>query len=409
MPQKQPALFTEAPLTVTQFTTELRELLNHNYSDVSIVGEVTNLNKHISGHYYFSIKDSNAVLKCKMWASGVKRLKFEMKNGLTIIVKGQLDFYPPYGECSLIASAITPQGIGPLELAFKQLYEKLEARGWFSPERKKPIPAFPKKLALVTSESGAVLRDMLRIIRERWLLTEVWVVPVPVQGERAAAHIARTLNALNTIDSPPDLLILARGGGSMEDLWAFNEEIVAKAIFDSAISIITGIGHEPDTTIADLVADLRAPTPTAAAASAVPSRHDWHERLNNAHRQMRQQMIKNLHWEWNRLQRLRHHRLFAHPMQQIDDCRQELDDATERFLSAAKRRWQLAQKELARHASVLAALSPLQVLARGYSLTRNPQTGQPLTSATAIKKGDRIETILHEGRIQSLVESKEPA
>lgn len=405
MPTKQPTLFTDAPLTVSQFTGELRELLNDTYPDVAVIGEVTNLNKHISGHYYFSIKDSAAVLKCKMWSSSVKRLKFEMKNGLTIIVKGQLDFYPPYGECSLIASSITPQGIGPLELAFRQLYEKLEARGWFSPDRKKPIPPFPNRLGLVTSESGAVLRDMLRIIRERWSLTEIWVVPVPVQGETAAGNIAKSLARLNTLDPKPDLLILARGGGSIEDLWAFNEEVLAEAIFNSRIPIITGIGHEPDTTIADMVADLRAPTPTAAAGLALPSTREWHERLAGSSKLLLQSMAEHLESEWHRLLRLKQHRLFARPMQQIEDSRFKLDNWTERLLEATKRRLLNSQKELARQASVLAALSPLQVLSRGYSLTLNPSTKAPIVKSTLVKVGDAIETRLHEGRILSRVES----
>lgn len=407
MPTKQPTLFTDVPLTVSQFTSELRGLLQDTYSDVSVIGEVTNLNKHISGHYYFSIKDSGAVLKCKMWSSGVKRLKFEMKNGLTIIVKGQLDFYAPYGECSLIASSIMPQGIGPLELAFRQLYEKLEARGWFSLEHKKPIPTFPRRLGLITSESGAVLRDMLRIIRERWALTEIWVVPVPVQGEQAAGTIAKTIARLNSLDPQPDLLILARGGGTMEDLWAFNEEVLAEAIHRSTIPIITGIGHEPDTTIADMVADLRAPTPTAAASLAVPSTTDWHERLTAVYRTIRQNMVDQLRWEWERLNRLRQHRLFARPMQQLTDARQEVDDWNERLVRATTTRLVQLQKDLARQASMLAALSPLQVLSRGYSLTRQLDNGDAVTRSDQVKTGDTLETMLHHGKIRSTVISRE--
>ncbi|MBL8825144.1 MAG: exodeoxyribonuclease VII large subunit [Planctomycetia bacterium] len=407
MPTKQPTLFTDAPVTVSQITGELRDLLNETYADVSVIGEVTNLNKHISGHYYFSIKDASATLKCKMWSSSVKRLKFEMKNGLTIIVKGQLDFYAPYGECSLIASSIVPQGIGPLELAFRQLYEKLEAKGWFSPEHKKPIPTFPKRLGLVTSESGAVLRDMLRIIRERWALTEIWVVPVPVQGETAAGNIAKTITRLNSLDPQPDLLILARGGGSLEDLWAFNEEVLAEAIHRSSIPIITGIGHEPDTTIADMVADLRAPTPTAAAGLAVPSRSDWHERLTALYRTLRHNTVDQLRWEWERLQRLRQHRLFARPMQQLTDARENVDDWNERLVRATTTRLVQLQKDLARQASMLAALSPLQVLSRGYSLTRKLENGDTVSRSNEVEPGETLETVLHQGKIRSTVISRE--
>lgn len=406
MPKNQPTLFTE-PLTVSQLAAELRDLLQRTYSEITVVGEVTGLNKHVSGHYYFSLKDTNAVIKCKLWASNVRRIKFEMKNGLTVVIRGQLDFYPPYGECSVIAEDVTPKGIGKLELAFRQLYEKMEARGWFSEERKKPLPTFPKRLGLLTSLSGAVLHDMLHVIHSRWPLTDIWIVPIPVMGDNAAEHIAETLHWLNQLKPSPDLLILARGGGSMEDLWAFNEEVLAHAIVQSRIPIITGIGHETDTTIADLVADYRAATPTAAATKALPDTRDWVERLATSYRRLRQQTIDHLQWEWERLERLRRHRLFAQPMQQIDDARQKTDDLAERFLQSTRRLLQLAHRDLARQASLLAALSPLQVLARGYSLTRNPETGQPLLDAADCQPGDALATILHRGRITTIVQSRE--
>lgn len=408
MPPKQRSLFDE-PLQVSQLTFELRDLLARTYPKIAVIGEVTNLTVHASGHVYFSLKDSQAVLKCVLWASKAERLKFKIKSGLTLIVRGKIDIYPPHGTYSLVAEEITPKGMGQLELAFRQLYEKLEARGWFSEEHKKPIPSFPKRLGLITSLSGAVLHDMLRILQERWPLTDIWIVPVPVMGDQAAEHIAETLHWLNRLKPAPDLLILARGGGSMEDLWAFNEEILAEAIFQSRIPIITGVGHETDTTIADLVADLRAPTPTAAAGLAVPHVKDWFERLGGTFHRLKQMTVDHLHWEWERLERLSRHRLFANPMQQIDDGRQEVDDLSERLLAATRRRLLHAQKDLARQAATLEALSPLQVLGRGYSLTRNPANGQPLTHTDQIQRGEKIETILNHGRLISIVESKEPA
>lgn len=406
MPLKQRTLFDE-PYQVSQLTFELRDLLTRTYPKIAVIGEVTNLTVHASGHVYFSLKDNAAVLKCVLWASKAERLKFKIKSGLTLIVRGKIDVYPPHGTYSLVAEEITPKGMGPLELAFRQLYEKLEARGWFSEEHKKPIPSFPKRLGLVTSLSGAVLHDMLRMIRERWSLTDLWVIPVPVMGEQAAEHIAETLHWLHTLSPQPDLIILARGGGSMEDLWAFNEEILAEAIFHARIPIITGIGHETDTTIADLVADLRASTPTAAASLAVPHAKDWTERLAGTYTRLRQLTVDHLQWEWDRLHRLRTHRLFANPMQQIDDGRQEVDDLSERLLASTRRRFLQAQKELARQASILAALSPLQVLGRGYSLTRNLANGLPISSPADVNVGDTIETILHLGRLTSTVATKE--
>lgn len=404
MPPTQRSLFDE-PLQVSQITAELRDHVSRAFPKVSVVGEVTNLTIHASGHYYFSLKDSHAVLKCILWGSKAERLKFKIKNGLSLVVRGKIDIYPQHGSYSLHAEEVTPKGMGQLELAFRQLYEKIEARGWFDPDHKKPIPSFPKRLGLVTSLSGAALKDMLRILTERWPLTDVWIVPVPVQGEQAGDHIAETLDWLNKLKPCPDLLILSRGGGSMEDLWAFNEEVLAQAIFQSKIPIITGIGHEVDTTIADLVADLRAPTPTAAATIAVPSIQEWYERLRSVYSRFKQLTIDNLQWEWERLERLRNHRLFANPMQIIDDGKLEVDELSERLLSATQRRLLQSQKELARQASVLAALSPLQVLGRGYSVTRHASTSQPILKATEIKPGENIETILHQGRILSRVES----
>ena len=406
MPATQTTLFDE-PYEVSEITAELRDLLNEEYASIAVQGEVSNLKKHISGHYYFSLKDAQAVLKCKMWKSNTARLKFDMKDGLHVVVRGQLDFYPPHGECSLTAAEITPHGMGALELAFRQLFEKLQAQGWFDPARKKPIPLYPKRLGLVTSEKAAALQDMLRILRDRWPLTDIWIIHVPVQGDTAAPQIAKTLKWVNTLDPAPDLLILARGGGSQEDLWAFNEEVVAQAIFQSKIPIIAGIGHETDTTIADLVADLRAPTPTAAAQRAVPSASDWHDRLSSTYERLQQLTIDQLQWEWDRLQRLRRHRLFANPMQHIDDARQQLDEAMERLVAAIQRRLLGAQQLLAKHSSVLAALSPLQVLGRGYSLTRDPDTGKSLVDARSLSIGSRIETILARGKVSSVVESVE--
>lgn len=404
MPAKQRTLFDD-PMTVSQITAEVRDVVSRAFGKVVVVGEITNLTQHASGHVYFSLKDSHAVLKCILWASKAERLKFKLHNGLTLIVRGKIDLYPPQGTYSLHAEEVSPQGMGPLELAFRQLYEKLEARGWFSIEHKKPIPSFPKRLGLVTSTSGAALKDMLRILTQRWPLTEVWVIPVPVQGDTAGKDIAETLHWLNTLTQQPDLLILSRGGGSMEDLWAFNEEIVADAIFRCRIPIITGIGHETDTTIADLVADQRAPTPTAAASLAVPHVEEWLERLRGAYTRLKQLTVEILQWEWDRLERLRQHRLFANPMQAIEDGRQELDEWNERLVAAIQRRWLTSQKELARSSAVLAALSPLQVLGRGYSVTRNTTTGQPLQKSSDVAPGENIETILQTGRLISRVES----
>lgn len=401
---EQLELFEPQPLTVSEVTLQIKEVLGELFADVTVVGEVSNLKYHTSGHIYFTLKDAGAQLKCALWASKARRIKFQIENGQELIVTGKIDVYPMRGDYQLIAESITPKGMGSLELAFRQLYEKLQARGWFAPERKRKLPRFPCRIGIVTSRTGAALQDMLLILKSRWPLCEIWVIHVPVQGDGAAAEIAETIGYLNGLLEKPDVLIIGRGGGSLEDLWAFNEEVLAAAMIASQIPIISAVGHETDTTIADLVADARAATPSAAATLVVPHLLELQRHLEAREVQLRQMLVGELQSSLSRLHRLQEHRLLARPLEPIKERQRELDRMTSRLNAGAVCRIQLGERALSEKAAVLAAMNPLNVLSRGYSLTRDPVTKKPIISAEQVASGTIIETLLHQGQIRSRVE-----
>src|SRR5262245_54917644 len=261
-------------LSVSALTQEIKGLLEDGFSSVWVTGEVSNVSRPPSGHLYLTLKDPQAQLPAVIYRGIALRLKFDLRNGQEVIVRGGLSVYPPHGKYQFVIEELQPKGIGALELAFRQLKERLFRLGYFAPERKKPLPRFPRRLALVTSPTGAAVRDMLGILSQRWAAVEIWVCPVRVQGDGAAEEVATAIGRLNQLAQagvlPVDVMIVGRGGGSTEDLWAFNEECVARAIYLSAIPVVSAVGHEVDLTIADLVADCRALTPTEAATRVVP-------------------------------------------------------------------------------------------------------------------------------------------
>jgi exodeoxyribonuclease VII large subunit len=390
-------------LTVSQVTQAVRQLLEAGFPSVWVMGEISGLKRHNSGHQYFNLKDANAVLKAVLFRGIGFRLRFDLKDGMEVIARGGLSVYAPQGNYQLIVEEIQPKGIGALELALRQLKEKLLARGYFDPKRKRPLPNFPRRVALVTSPSGAAVRDMLEILGQRWPAAEVWVCPVRVQGDGAAQEIAEALALLNRVRPGPDVLILGRGGGSAEDLGAFNEEIVADAIFASRIPVVSGVGHEIDITIADLVADCRAETPTAAAIRAVPSRLEQMELLSKREDRLHELLHSRLQAARQRLDELAQRRAFRLPLERVRDLERRLDDWDERLTRAVRQRVQQTQERAAALAARLETLSPLNVLGRGYSLTRN-EAGQLIRDAAQVQPGDRLVTLLHQGRLVSRVE-----
>jgi exodeoxyribonuclease VII large subunit len=393
----------EKILTVGQLTRQVKEAVEAGFPSVWVSGEVSNCKKHTSGHVYLTLKDSEARLDSIIYRGIALRMKFDLKDGMEVIARGRLNVYVPHGKYQLSVEELHPKGIGALELAFQQLKEKLSARGYFHPKRKKPLPRFPCRVVLVTSPTGAAVRDMLETLGRRWPAAEVWVCPVPVQGDGAGAKIAEAISRLNRIRGI-DVLILGRGGGSLEDLWAFNEECVANALFTSRIPAISGVGHETDYTIADMVADVRAETPTAAAVRAVPDRGELAEGLRGTAAQLRTLLLQRLERATQRLADLARQRCLRLPLERVRDEERRLDDCAARLERALRQKLVLARQRVETGAARLETLSPLNVLARGYSLTCKEADGSVVRDPEQVRPGDRLVTTVQNGRIVSRVD-----
>jgi len=394
-------------LTVTQLTRQLKDLVEANFPYACVWGEISNCTRAGSGHVYLTLKDETAQLRAVIWRGTASRLRFDIHDGLEVVAAGPIEVYEARGTYQLIIQELVPQGIGPLELAFRQLQAKLEAEGLFDPARKRPLPRFPRRIALVTSPSGAAVRDMLQVITRRWPACDVVVVPVPVQGEGAAAEIAAALRSVHNI-AGVDVVIAGRGGGSLEDLWSFNEEIVARAIAACRVPVISAVGHEIDVSIADLVADRRALTPSEAGELVVPQRG---EVLNDLGR-LGQRLATALRERAGRarllLDALAGRRVFTRPVERVHDLQRRLDELADRLQRSFRYGIDASRAKIDSLARTLEALSPLRVLERGYSITRKSETGAVVRSAAGIQPGDEILTILNAGRLTSRVESIDP-
>ena len=389
--------------TVTALNEYIKELLDGDagLAALTVRGEVSNYKAYPSGHHYFSLKDETGALKCVMFKGSAIHLRFRPQNGMKVIAMGRVSVFPRDGAYQLYISAMMPDGVGDLHAAFEQLKEKLREEGLFDVEHKKPIPAYPRKIALVTSPVGAAVQDMLRILEARWPLSEVCILPVRVQGSEAAGEISRAIDYANA-HQVADLIITGRGGGSMEDLWCFNEEIVARAIYRSDIPVISAVGHEPDVTIADFVADLRAATPSNAAELAVPDQNDVYAWLSQVDARLRQRTGRELSLARERLRRFEQSRGLSDPMNLVEDRRMLLDRQQERLAAALAGRLAGERERFAAAAAKLDALSPLKVLGRGYAI---PQKGeQVITSAKELRKDDRFMLKLWDGTVPCRVE-----
>jgi exodeoxyribonuclease VII large subunit len=395
-------------LTVGELTRAIRQQLEEAFSNVWVEGEVSNLARPISGHQYFTLKDDTAPLDAVLYRGVGLRLKFDLADGMHVIARGRLTVYEPKGKYQFAIEEIQPKGVGPLELAFRQLKEKLSVKGYFDPRRKKPLPRIPRRIVLVTSPTGSAVRDMLETLTRRWPAVEIWVCPVRVQGEGSVLEIVAalaTLNRLQPADGMPiDLLILGRGGGSLEDLWTFNEEAVAEAIAASRIPIVTGIGHEDDMTIADMVADKRYLTPTDAATHSVPDRVEVLKWLEGLEDKLRDKVRTRLDAARTRLDELASRRCFRQPLERVREEERRLDEWSDRMARAVRQRLEQAAHRVEAITARLEGLSPLNVLARGYSLTRKENEQTVLRTTEQIRPGDRLVTQLSQGRIFSRVE-----
>lgn len=440
-------LFAEPkPISIRELTAQIKQLLERQFASVWVEGEISNLVKHSSGHWYFTLKDESAQIAAACFRMQNRYVRFAPENGMKVHARGRISVYEPRGNYQLIVETLEPVGIGALQLAFEQLKRKLEAEGLFEASRKRPLPLFPKKVGIVTSPTGAAIRDMLRVLKRRNQGIDVLLCPVKVQGEGAAQEIARAIELLNRFEDI-DVLIVGRGGGSLEDLWAFNEEVVARAIAASRIPVISAVGHEIDFTIADFVADLRAPTPSAAAEQVAAAREELQARVRGLTAEMTRAVHFRILTARTRVAELTGSRGLTDVVNRIHRLSQRADEAVYRLgelvrgclrrarerevmvarrltaatllpkLAQSRGRMELFSERLialttavversrtrwAEKASVLESLSPLAVLTRGYSIARK-LTGQIVKRPADVSVGETLRVTLAEGEIQCAV------
>jgi exodeoxyribonuclease VII large subunit len=393
----------EKPLTVTQLTLRIKESLSTSFPAVWVSGELSDVARPQSGHVYLTLKDEGAQIRGVIWRSAAARLKFDLQDGQEVACQGVIDVYPPRGVYQLIIRRVEPLGLGALQLALRQLQQRLAAEGLFDPEHKQPLPRFPRHIAFVTSPTGAAVRDFLEVLRRRWRGVRVTVIPAKVQGEGAARDLVRGIAAANALADAPDVLVVGRGGGSLEDLWCFNEEPVVRAIYASRIPVISAVGHEIDVTLADLVADVRALTPSEAAELVVPSTDEIRAGLDSQKLRLIAALRARAFDARARLDGLAQHRAFRHPFERVHELARQVDDLEMRATRAMGNQLTRSQDRLAAAAGQLESLSPLAVLGRGYSVTQRTATGQVATDAASLTIGDTLTTRLARGVVASEV------
>ncbi len=436
-------------LTVSRLTALLRGVLEENFDQLWVQGEVSNLSYPSSGHCYFTLKDAGAQLRCVMFKSAVKNHKFRLTDGMALITRGRISVYDQRGEYQLISEYVEPAGVGALQTAFVQLKEKLAQEGLFAEAHKTCLPRFPRKIGVITSPTGAAIHDILNVLKRRFASLEVLLYPVRVQGEGAALEIARAIDEMNRMDEV-DLVIVGRGGGSLEDLWAFNEEVVAQAVYRSKIPLISAVGHETDWTICDFVADLRAPTPSAAAELVIASRDELGSQVESLSHRLKRAVKNLLVTHDGRLEGLRRslhdpRTMLGHLVQRMDDlsvrletglnvavsrrraCFERLQDALQhndptvninalqqrveylsmRAQSLLEKRMKVLRNGFGDNAARLEVLSPLKTLARGYAIATHDSTGAVVTDASSLTIGEQLLLRLHQGQASCRVESFE--
>lgn len=443
----EPQLTANKVYTVAELNRETKNLLFSHFAFIQVEGEISNLSTPSSGHIYFSLKDSKAQIRCAMFKSQQRRLGFKPKNGLQVIISAQVSLYEARGDYQLIVDKMQEAGEGDLQIAFEQLKAKLLNEGLFDQSLKQTLPEIPKQIGIITSPTGAAVQDILSVLKRRFPAIPVIIYPTPVQGETAKLEITQTIETANQ-QNQVDVILLARGGGSIEDLWSFNEECVARAIVNSKIPIVTGIGHEVDFTIADFVADLRAPTPSAAAENIVPNQQEWYSLFQSIELQLQQiiarqlnQYYQSVNWLSKRLHqqhpgqqlqryaqtldnlelrltrtmqaKIKHHKSLLenqnallqsqNPIEKIKRYKQQQQYLTKRLNTAIQYKLETLQTKYLALVQTLNAVSPLATLERGYAIVSNPVTSDVLRSSQQLSINDLIKTRLAEGEIISQI------
>ena len=397
----------ENTLTVSELNNLIKTLIDCEpmLNKVCVRGELSNYKIYPSGHHYFTLKDSESSLRCVMFKSSASKLRFRPESGMGVTAFGRVSVFPRDGAYQLYCTDLIPEGTGDLQIAFEQLKAKLASEGLFDPEHKKQLPPFPKKIAIITSSAGAAVHDMIRILGKRWPMTKVILLPVRVQGVEAPPEIVGAIRYANK-HKIAEIIITGRGGGSIEDLWAFNDERVARAIYDSELPVISAVGHEPDVTISDYVADVRASTPSNAAEVAVPNAADMRELLENLGIRQSQAVRKKLMTISSKLEELKKLRVLQTPMAYVDSKRAELDYVKDKFIAAADRSNSEKRRDFVRLAASLDAMSPLKVLGRGYAIAADIR-GELVRSIDDVKPDDKLRLCVNDGIIKCRVEERE--
>ena len=396
----------EKVYSVSDLNREIRACLEPRFSMIWVEAEISNLKLHTSGHIYLTLKDDKSQIPAVFFSRYNQGLKFRLKDGLKVLVFGKVSVYEPRGSYQVYIEKIQPKGVGELQLAFNQLKEKLQKEGLFDEPHKKPIPAFPKTIGVVTSPTGAAIQDILNIVNRRFQGVHLILNPVRVQGEGSAQEIARAIEEFQSIEGV-DVLIVGRGGGSLEDLWAFNEEIVARAIYASKVPVISAVGHEIDWTIADFVADLRAPTPSAAAELVTQNQADLLRKLKDDADRIRNAMTGYFYQMQEKLETLSSSYAFKQPRSLVDQMTEKLDDLYRQMQNYLKNFYQQRAQILKEQAGRLHALSPLAVLDRGYSIALDAK-GKLIRKSTQVRAGDELITRLADAKIFSKVIKTQP-
>lgn len=397
----------EQSLTVSELNNLIKTLIDCEpmLNKVCVRGELSNYKIYPSGHHYFTLKDSESSLRCVIFKSSASKLRFRPESGMGVTAFGRVSVFSRDGAYQLYCTDLIPEGTGDLQIAFEQLKAKLASEGLFDPEHKKQLPPFPKKIAIITSSAGAAVHDMIRILGKRWPMTKVILLPVRVQGVEAPPEIVGAIRYANK-HKLADIIITGRGGGSIEDLWAFNDERVARAIYDSELPVISAVGHEPDVTISDYVADVRASTPSNAAEVAVPNAADMRELLENLGIRQSQAVRKKMITISSKLEELKKRRVLQTPMAYVDSKRAELDYVKDKFIAAADRSNSAKRRDFVRLAASLDAMSPLKVLGRGYAIAADIR-GELVRSIDDVKPDDKLRLCVNDGIIKCRVEERE--